>query len=217
MNNWKDTPCSWAGRPIIKMARFSKNWSEYNPYQTSSCLISVCGWVHTKTDRVTLKFKWKCKGHRRAKTVLKKLNVSHVQNFLLLSSNSTQNNVVLASRKDPETNVIQPTVPERNPFICSQLILSWWRHPTISSSVIPFFSRLPSFPPSGSFPVSQFFALDGQSIGASASASILPMNIQDWFPLGWTGWISLQSKGVSRVFSNTTVQKHQFFSAQLSL
>jgi len=95
--------------------------------------------------------------------------------------------------------------------------LSWWRHPTISSSVIPFFSRLPSFPPSGSFPVSQFFALDGQSIGASASASILPMNIQDWFPLGWTGWISLQSKGVSRVFSNTTVQKHQFFSAQLSL
>ena len=93
--------------------------------------------------------------------------------------------------------------------------LSWWCHPTISSSVIPF-SCLQSFPASGSFPVSQFFASGGQSIGVSASASVLPMNIQDWFPLGWTGWISLQYKGL-RVFSNTTVQKHQFSSAQLSL
>ena len=90
-----------------------------------------------------------------------------------------------------------------------------WCHPTISSSIVPFSSHLQSFPASGSFPVSQFFAPGGQSIGASAS--VLPMNIQDWFPLGWTGWISLQSKGLSRVFSNTTVQKHQFFSSQLSL
>ena len=89
--------------------------------------------------------------------------------------------------------------------------------PTISSSVIPFSSCLQSFPASGSFPKSQFFASGGQSIGASASASVLPMNIQDWFPLGLTGWISLQSKGPLRVFFNTTVQKHQFFSAQLSL
>ena len=89
--------------------------------------------------------------------------------------------------------------------------LSWWCHPTISSSVVPFSSCLQSFPASGSFPVSRFFASGGQSIGASASASVLPMNILDWFPLGWTGWISLQSKGLSRVFSNTTVQKHQFF------
>ena len=95
--------------------------------------------------------------------------------------------------------------------------LSWWCHPTISSSVIPFSSHLQSFPASGSFPMSQFFASGGQSIGVSASASVLPMNIQDWFPLGWTGWISLQSKELSRVFSNTTVQKHQFFGAQLSL
>ena len=93
---------------------------------------------------------------------------------------------------------------------------SWWCHPTISSSVIPF-SHLQSFPASWSFPMSQFFTSCGQSIGVSASASVLPMNIQDWFPLGWTGWISLQSTGLSRVFSNTTVQKHQFFSAQLSL
>ena len=94
--------------------------------------------------------------------------------------------------------------------------LSQWCHPTISSSVIPYSSRLQSFPASGSFPMSQMFASCCQSIGVSASASVLPMNSQDWFPLGWTGWISLQSKGLSRVFSNTTVQKHQFFGAQLS-
>ena len=94
--------------------------------------------------------------------------------------------------------------------------LTQWCHPTISSSVIPFSSCLQSFPASGSFQKSQLFACSGQSIGVSASASALPMNTQDWSPLGWTGWVSLQSKGLSRVFSNTTVQKHQFFSAQLS-
>ena len=95
--------------------------------------------------------------------------------------------------------------------------LSQWCHPTISSSEIPFSSHLQSFSASGSFPVSLFFTTVGQSIGVSASTSGLPMNIQKWFPLGWTCWISLQSKELSRVFSNTTVQKHQFFSAQLSL
>ena len=90
-------------------------------------------------------------------------------------------------------------------------------HPTISSSVFPFSSHLQSFPASGSFPVSQFFTSGGQRIGASTSASVLPMNIQDWFLLGWTGWISLQSKGLSRVFSYTTVQKYQFFDVQPSL
>ena len=93
---------------------------------------------------------------------------------------------------------------------------SWWFHPAISSSVIPFSTCPQSLPASGSFPVSQLFIWGGQSVGASASASVLPMNTQDWSPLGWTGWISLQSKGLSRVFSNTTVKKHQFFSAQLS-
>ena len=88
---------------------------------------------------------------------------------------------------------------------------------SISSSVVPFSSCLQSFPASGSFPTNQFFPSGGQSIGVSASASVFPTNIQDWFSLALTGWISLQSKGLSRVFSNTTVQKHQFFCAQLSL
>ena len=92
---------------------------------------------------------------------------------------------------------------------------SRWCHPAISSSVVPF-SCPQSLPASGSFPMSQLFTRGGQSIGVSASASVLPMNIQDWSPLGWTGWISLKSKGLSRVFSNTTVQNHQFFDAQLS-
>ena len=101
--------------------------------------------------------------------------------------------------------------PSRSPGICSNSCpLSWWCHPTISSSVVPFFSRLQSFQASGSFQMSQLFASAAQSIGVSASASVLPMNIQDWFPLGLAGWISLQSKGLSRVFSNTTIPKHQF-------
>ena len=94
---------------------------------------------------------------------------------------------------------------------------SQWCHPAISSSTIPFSSCPQSLPASGSFPVSQLFAWGSQSIGVSASTSVLPVNTQDWSPLGWTGWISLQSKGLLWVFSNTTVQKHQFFSAQLSL
>ena len=95
--------------------------------------------------------------------------------------------------------------------------LSWWHHPTISSSVIPFSSRLQSFPASQSFQMNHFFTSGGHSTGVSALASVLPMNIQDWFPLGLTGWISLLSKGLSRVLSSTAVQKHQFFGAQLSL
>ena len=102
--------------------------------------------------------------------------------------------------------------PGVHPNLCP---LSWWCHPTISSFVVPFSSCLQSFPASGSFSMSQLFAWGSQSIGVSASASVLPMSTQDWSPSGWTGWISLQSKGLSRVF-NTTVQKHQFFGAQLS-
>ena len=111
----------------------------------------------------------------------------------------------------------RPTYPSQTPGVYpNPCPLSQWCHPTISSSVIPF-SCPQSFPATGSFQMSQFFASGGQSIRVSASASVLPMNTQDWFPLGWTGWISLQSKGLSRVFSNTIVQKHQFFGAQLSL
>ena len=100
----------------------------------------------------------------------------------------------------------------REASVCSNSCpLSWWCHPIISSSVVPFSSYLQSFPASGSFSVSQFFPSGGQSIGVSASASVLPMNIQDWFPLGLIDWISLPSKRLSRVFSNTTVQKYRFF------
>ena len=107
--------------------------------------------------------------------------------------------------------------PSPTPRACPNSCPSrWWCHPTMLSSVIPFFSCLQSVPASGSFLRSQFFSLGGQSIGVSASPSVLPMNIQDWFPLGLTGLISLQSKGLSRVFSRSTVQKHQFFSAQPS-
>ena len=113
---------------------------------------------------------------------------------------------------------VRPPRPSPTPRVYSNSCpLSWWCHPTISSSVVPFSSCLQSFPASESFQMSQFFTSGGQSIGVSASTSVLPMNTQDWFPLGWTGWISLQSKELSRVFSNTTVKKHQFFGTQLSL
>ena len=108
--------------------------------------------------------------------------------------------------------------PSLSPRVCLNLFpLRWWYHPTISSSVIRFFSCPQSFPESGSSPVSQLFASGGQSIGASASASVLPINIQGWFPLGLTGLVSLQSKVLSRIFSSTTIWKHQFFGTQSSL
>ena len=110
------------------------------------------------------------------------------------------------------------TYPAPTPEYCSNSCpSSRWCHPTISSFIVPFSSCLQSFWASGSFPVSQFFTSGGQNIGASASASVLPMNVQDWFPLRLTGFVSLLSKGLSRNFSNTTVQKHQFFSAEFSL
>ena len=123
------------------------------------------------------------------------------------------------------SNSLQPHEPQHTRLPCpsptptvypNSCPLSQWGHPTISSSVVPFSTCPQTFPASGSFRMSQFFVSGGWSIGVSASTSVLPMNTQDW-SLGWTGWISLQSKRLSRVFSNTTVQKHQFFSAQLSL
>ena len=106
----------------------------------------------------------------------------------------------------------RPPCPSPTPGACpNSCPESQWCHPTISCSVVPFSSHLQPFPASGSFPMSQFFESGGQIIGVTASALVCPMNTQDWSPLGWTGWISLQSKGLSRVFSNTTVQKHQFF------
>ena len=125
--------------------------------------------------------------------------------------------VMSDSLRPHELQHTRPPCPSPTPGAYSNSCpLNRWWHPAISSSVIPFSSCPQSLPESGSFPMSQLFAWGGQSIGVSASASILPMNTQDWSPAGWTGWISLQSKGLSRVFSNTIVQKHQFFSAQLS-
>ena len=126
--------------------------------------------------------------------------------------------VMSDSLRPDEPQHARPPCPSPAPGVYpNSCPLSRWCHPTISSSVIPFSSCLQSFPASGSLQMSQFFTSSGQRIRVSASASVLPVNIQDWFPLGWTGWISLQSKGLSRVFSNTTVQKHQFFGTQLSL
>ena len=124
--------------------------------------------------------------------------------------------VVSDSLQPHESQHTRPPCPSPTPGVYSNSCPSSRScHPTISSSIVPFSSCLQSFPASGSFPMSQFFTSGGQSIGVSASASVLPMNTQDWSPLGWTVWISLQSKGLSKVFS-TTVPKLQFFSAQLS-
>ena len=118
-----------------------------------------------------------------------------------------------------ESQQASPPCPSPTPRVhpLNPCPLSSWCHPTISSSVVSFSSHLQSFPASGSFPRGQLFTSGGQSTGVSVSASVLPMNTQGWFPLGWTGWISLQSKGLSRVFSNTTVQKNQCFRTQSSL
>ena len=133
---------------------------------------------------------------------------SSVQFSLSVKSNS------LRPHESPHD---RPPCPSQTPGVYSNSCpLSQWCHPNISSSVVPFSSCPQSLPASGSFPTSQLFTWGGQSIGVSASASVLPMNTQDWPPLGWTGWNSLQFKGLSRVFSNTIVQKHQFFGAELS-
>ena len=135
----------------------------------------------------------------------------------IFSSVQFSYSVVSDSLWPHESKLARPPCPSPTPGAYSDSCpLSQWCHPATSSSVIPFSSCPQSLPASGSFPMTQLFAWGGQSIGVSASASVLPMNTQDWSPLGWTGWISLQSKGLSRVFSNTTVQKHQFFGAQLS-
>ena len=135
----------------------------------------------------------------------------------VFSSVQFSRSVVSDSLQPHELQHARPPCPSPTPRVYSNSCpLSRWCHPAISSSVVPFSSCPQSLPASGSFPVSQVFTWGGQSTGVSASASVLPMNTQDWSPLGWTGWISLQSKGLSRVFSNTTAQKHQFFSTQLS-
>ena len=125
--------------------------------------------------------------------------------------------VMSDSLRPRESQHARPPCPSPTPGVHPNLRpSSQWCHPAITSSVVPFSSCPQSLPATGSFPMSQLFSWGGQSIGVSASGSVLPMNTHDWSPLGWTGWIFLQSKGLSRIFSNSTVQKHQFFGAQLS-
>ena len=152
--------------------------------------------------------------------------VNTMEQYLSLKSNDHQlfssvqfsNSIMPDSLWPHGLQHARPLCPSPTPGVYSNSCpLSRWCHLTISSSVVHFSSHLQSFRTSGSFPVSQFFASGGQSIGVSASGSVLPMNIQDWFPLGWSSWTPLQANGLSRVFSNTTVKKHQFFGAQLSL
>ena len=151
----------------------------------------------------------------RTNTVSRSVSFSHQETSLSLLSFSIRGQTVW--KPNPSFRLLWPhwlqhtstPSPSSAPGVYSNSCpLSRWCHPTISSSVIPFSSRLQSFLASGSFQMNQFFTSVGQSIGVSASASVLLTNIQNWFPLGWTGWIPLQSKGLSRVFSNTTVQKH---------
>ena len=136
--------------------------------------------------------------------------------YMQCSDSQSVSSVIPDSLRPHEVQHARPPCPSPTPRVHpNSCPSSRWCHPAISSSVVPFSSCPQSLPASESFPMSQLFAWHGQSIGVSASASVLPKNTQDW-SLGWTGWISLQSKGLSRVFSNTIVQKHQFFSTQLS-
>ena len=141
--------------------------------------------------------------------------VVHIYNGVFRSVQFSHS--VVSNSLRPHESQHRPPCPSPTPGVHSDSRPSSpWCHPAISSSVITFFSWSQSLPASRSFPMNQLFASGGQNIGVSASASVLPMNTRDWSPLGWTSWMSLQSKGLSRVFSNTTVQKHQFFSTQLS-
>ena len=143
------------------------------------------------------------------------IGIEYPQN--LISSVQFNRSVMSDSLRPHELQYTRPPCPSPTPGVYSNSCpLSLWCHPIISSSVIPFSSCLQSFPTSGSFQMSQLFISGDQNIGVSASTSVLPVNTQDWSPLGWTGWISLQSKELSAIFYNTIVQKHQFFSAQLS-
>ena len=154
---------------------------------------------------------WRGRGALNLQSLLKQLQLS----YCYFSSVQSLSHVGLFPPHEPQH--ARPPCPSPTPGVHQNpRPLSRWCHPTILSSVVPFSSCPQSFLPSGSFQVSQLFTSGGQSIGVSASTSVLPMNTQDWSPLGWTGWISLQSKGLSRDFSNTTVQKHQFFGAQPS-
>jgi len=185
---------------------------------TFNLLIDKASWILTKVqrqlneERIFFFFQQMLLGQQNIICTKKRTT------FIWSSSVSQFSHSVTSDTLPPrEPKHARPPCPSPTPGVCpNPCPLSRWCHPTISSSVVTFSSHFQSFPASGSFQMSQLFASGGQSIGISAAASVLPMHTQDWSPLEWTGWISLQSKGLSRVFSNTTVQKHQFFGAQLS-
>ena len=169
-------------------------------------------WLHFALLCYTEKSGWKC-GYYASSVATSSLCIMQK---CLRPSIQFSHSVMSDSLRPHELQHARPPCPSPTPGVYpNPCPLSRWCHPTILSSVIAFSSCPQSFPASGSFQMSQLFTSGGQSIGVSASTSVFPMNTQDWYPLGWTGWISLQSEGLSRVFSNTTVQKHQFFSAQL--
>ena len=170
---------------------------------------------HCKAIIFQLKKKKETRGNKRPKMTEGNLrNQKWIPNLQSVQFSRS----VVSDSATPGLQHIRPPCPSPTPGAYSYSCpLGQWCHPTISSSVIPFSSSPQSFPASGSFQMSQFFTSGGQSIGVSAIASVLPLNIRDWSPLGWAGWIFLQYKGLSRVFSNTTIQNHQFFGAQLSL
>ena len=183
------------------------------PYSSSRIWLYICHWY-----RVLLLVSRFWRNLWYDAYVTSGLKVFLSFNFnVLFSSIQFSLSVVSDFLRPHELQHAKPPCPSPTPGVHSNSCpLSRWCHPAISSSVVPFSSCPQSLPASGCFPMGQLFTWSGQSIGVSALASVLPKNTQDWSALEWTGWISLQSKGLSRVFSNTTVQKHQFFSAQLS-
>ena len=202
----------------VNQQRKGKKMTTTNSTQLKSKCFSIKIWKDTKplTEEMKIQRCHNKQNNEFAYNYLNKWKFYFI--FCTFSSVQFSRSVVSNSLRPNELQHARPPCPSPTPRVhTNPYPLSRWCHPTISSSVVPFSSCPQSFPASGSSQMSRLFASSGQSIGVSASVSVLPMNTQDWSPLGWTGWFSLQSKGLSRVFSNTTVQKHQFFGAQLSL
>ena len=202
---WTEKP---GGLQSIRSQRVRHNWSDLEQIK----------WINRQLKLMVLSF-FLIKHHLGWFSFTKTMLVISNHNLIwyFISSVQFSHSVMSDSLLPHESQHARPPCPSPAPRVYSNPCpSSRWCHPAISSSVVPFSSCPQSLPASGSFPISQLFSSGGQSIGVSASASVLPMNTQDWSPLGWTGWTPLQSKGLSRVFSNTTVQKHQFFGAQLS-
>ena len=198
---------------------------QFSSFQSLSHVrLFVTLWTAAHQASLSITSSWSLLKLMSIKSVMPSNHLIFCHPFLLLlsifpsiRSDQISSSAVSHFLRPHESQHARPPCPSPTPRVYSNLCpLSRWCHPTISSSVVPFSSRLQSFPASGSFQMSQFFTTGGQSIGVSALVSVLPKKSQGWSPSEWTGWISLQSKGLSGVFSDTTVQKHQFFSAQPS-